>query len=234
VATTADIRQPLGKLLVDRGMMTEEELASALDEQSRSGRRLGEILVERRVISGPALANAIASQYGRIVKTEYGYGTGLKPVAPKTVGERLREAEARLTARESELAALRAELGTATRATAAEIAELRRTLDARESDLRAVEEQARLRKLRIDELVAVLDALSAELAALRPRAGEDPTRGHVLFVPAGPGYAVVPGDGPAPAVGSRLELGGCALVVSKLGRSPLPGDRRPCAYLQRV
>ena len=38
-------------------------------------------------------------------------------------------------------------------------------------------------------------------------------------------------------VGDELELadmGEARLVVSKLGRSPLPHDRRPCAYLQAL
>ena len=37
-----------------------------------------------------------------------------------------------------------------------------------------------------------------------------------------------PGD--VPEVGAELEENGLALVVTKVGPSPLPGDRRPCAY----
>jgi hypothetical protein len=35
-----------------------------------------------------------------------------------------------------------------------------------------------------------------------------------------------------PAVGATVEDDGKLLRVSKIGPSPLPGDRRPCAYTQ--
>ena len=56
---------------------------------------------------------------------------------------------------------------------------------------------------------------------------------HLLFVPAKRGYTLVHRDGPPPAHGSSLVVDGLRLTVTKLGRSPLPGDGRPCAYLQR-
>lgn len=55
--------RPLGKLLVERGFVTQAELDDALAEQ-HGDRRLGEILVERGVLSGPALARALAEQHG--------------------------------------------------------------------------------------------------------------------------------------------------------------------------
>src|SRR5579859_6145077 len=56
-------------------------------------------------------------------------------------------------------------------------------------------------------------------------------RSHLLFVPLPTGYAIVEHEGPAPAVGGEVEVDGRCLVVLKLGRSPLPGDSRRCAYL---
>jgi hypothetical protein len=35
-----------------------------------------------------------------------------------------------------------------------------------------------------------------------------------------------------PAVGSTVEANETLLRISKIGPSPLPGDRRPCAYTQ--
>jgi len=54
---------------------------------------------------------------------------------------------------------------------------------------------------------------------------------HVLFVWKTSGYELVEREGEAPAVGSVVELDGTTLQVTKLGLSPLPGDRRLCAYL---
>ena len=55
----------LGKLLVQKGLVKEDDLESALAEQGRHpGSRLGEILVGRGYLSGAALARALAEQHG--------------------------------------------------------------------------------------------------------------------------------------------------------------------------
>jgi hypothetical protein len=54
---------------------------------------------------------------------------------------------------------------------------------------------------------------------------------HLLFVWKPSGYELVVQDGEPPAVGSQVELDGNMLEVTKLAPSPLPGDRRVCAYL---
>jgi hypothetical protein len=57
--------RPLGKILVDKGFLNEEELGQALTEQTDSpDRRLGEILVAHGWLSGAALALALADQHG--------------------------------------------------------------------------------------------------------------------------------------------------------------------------
>ena len=53
---------------------------------------------------------------------------------------------------------------------------------------------------------------------------------HLLFLWSPSGYLLRTADGDAPEVGDELEDGGRTLVVSKVGASPLPGDRRACAY----
>jgi len=55
-------RRPIGQILVEKEAITEEQLAAALEEQERSGRRLGEILIESGKISWLLLARAIAEQ----------------------------------------------------------------------------------------------------------------------------------------------------------------------------
>ncbi|MDQ2983586.1 MAG: hypothetical protein M3R70_06655 [Actinomycetota bacterium] len=68
---------PLGEILVAAGLLTEPQLALALEEQKSSGKKIGEIVVERGFVSRGAIANALAEQHGSLLKTEYGFGTGL-------------------------------------------------------------------------------------------------------------------------------------------------------------
>jgi hypothetical protein len=56
---------------------------------------------------------------------------------------------------------------------------------------------------------------------------------YLLFVWKPSGYALEERDGEPPAIGAEVELDGDRQRVSKVGPSPLPGDPRPCAYLQK-
>jgi hypothetical protein len=58
--------------------------------------------------------------------------------------------------------------------------------------------------------------------------------GHLLFVWKPSGYELREQPGDVPAAGSEVEQDGVALRVTKVAPSPLPGDRRSCAYLVRV
>jgi hypothetical protein len=55
--------------------------------------------------------------------------------------------------------------------------------------------------------------------------------GHLLFVWKTSGYELREEMGDAPAVGAEVENDGRVLHVTKVAPSPLPGDRRLCAYL---
>jgi hypothetical protein len=55
-------RRPIGQILLDKQAITEEHLAAALAEQERTGKRLGEILIESGQISWLAFARALAEQ----------------------------------------------------------------------------------------------------------------------------------------------------------------------------
>jgi len=57
---------------------------------------------------------------------------------------------------------------------------------------------------------------------------------HLLFVWKPSGYELREEPGDAPAVGSDIEQDGERLRVSKVAPSPLPGDKRECAYLVRA
>jgi hypothetical protein len=56
--------RPLGRVLVDRGALAEAELEEALHVQRASGRRLGEILVQRGYVTSQALVSAVIEQHG--------------------------------------------------------------------------------------------------------------------------------------------------------------------------
>ena len=56
--------RPLGSLLADEGLLTREELEHALGEQERTGRLLGEILVDKGYVSGWTLTRVLAQQHG--------------------------------------------------------------------------------------------------------------------------------------------------------------------------
>jgi hypothetical protein len=58
--------------------------------------------------------------------------------------------------------------------------------------------------------------------------------GYLLFVSKPSGYELVEREGEAPAPGTEVEAGDLRFTVAKIGTSPLPGDARPCAYLQAV
>ena len=70
--------RPLGRLLVEQGLLTADDLERALAEQQVTGQRLGETIVKLGFVSGPELANALAAQYGIELTTETGFGTGLR------------------------------------------------------------------------------------------------------------------------------------------------------------
>jgi type IV pilus assembly protein PilB len=55
---------PLGRLLVERADVSDEQITSALATQSATGRRLGEILLSEGVISEQSLAGGLAAQFG--------------------------------------------------------------------------------------------------------------------------------------------------------------------------
>ena len=55
---------------------------------------------------------------------------------------------------------------------------------------------------------------------------------HLLFVSKPSGYELTEREGEPPVPGSEVEDGETRFVASKIAPSPLPGDERPCAYLQ--
>jgi hypothetical protein len=200
-------RQPLGELLLAKGLVAKEELELALEEQAETGRLLGAILVDRGCVSGPALAVALAEQNGVELHTEEGFGTGLW---------------AKIERRH------RSEQGAEDRAeNVVRIEPAPPPLEAvPDPDPQLEQLEAENRRLQ-DEI----ERLKGELT--RPKLVEAPEEpsSHLLFVPRASGYLLVERQGSPPEPGDDVALAEGSFVVSKLGRAPVPGERRVCAFL---
>jgi hypothetical protein len=89
----------------------------------------------------------------------------------------------------------------------------------------------------VDSVVMLLDEAPSPAPdleqAMVERPEEEVTEGHVLFVPAPAGYRLLERDGPPPAGSDVVELAEARYCVLRLGPSPLPGDRRRCAFLEQ-
>jgi len=75
-AQTRTVQEPLGTMLVRRGLLTAEQLEAALTEQKSSGDPLGKIVVALGFATPSIIAQALATQHGGLLKTEYGFATG--------------------------------------------------------------------------------------------------------------------------------------------------------------
>jgi hypothetical protein len=55
---------------------------------------------------------------------------------------------------------------------------------------------------------------------------------YVLFVWRPSGYELRDREGEPPALGDEVEEDEVRMTVTKVARSPLPGDKRRCVYVQ--
>jgi hypothetical protein len=157
------------------------------------------------------------------------------------VEEMLRHGSAELDARHTQLTALAAELRSREEA----VRELEQDLAVRKQELGAVELRRAAVERREQAAGERETALEQAAATLRKREREpagagrghgrvtqepEPTA-HRLFLGSNP-YRFVDRDGPPPAAHETVEVEGTVFVVTRVGLSPVPGDRRPCAYLE--
>jgi hypothetical protein len=111
----------------------------------------------------------------------------------------------------------------------AELARRREELGAVELKRAAVEARERALADREDELTRQGTDTAAPAAA---DAAESIPLPLLAFVP-GPGYSLRELESESLRAGETLTLDGAGYVVVRIGRSPLPGDPRRCAYLVR-
>lgn len=129
------------------------------------------------------------------------------------VSAELREAGARLSRRDQQVAMLEQEL----QALRTRIADRERRL----ADAAA-------------ELSDVQDALAERERTLEDSIAENPIAGHVRFIASPAGYSLYDSDEHCPGTGELVAIAGSHFLVARSGRSPLPGDARPCAFLVPV
>jgi hypothetical protein len=211
VEPAENVWRPLGELLVDKGLVTREELDLALAEQSESGRLLGAILVERGFVSGPALAVALAEQYGVELEAERGFGTGLwAEIDRRHRAGRGHEPETdNVVKLEPVPLPPRVEI-----------------VPDPEPDPELERLEAENRRLH-DEI----ERLRGEFTKLKLVESLEPATAHLLFVPSPARYALVEVDGPPPSEGAEVELEERLFVVAKVGPAPFPDEPRACAFL---
>ena len=148
--------------MVEHGLLREDELAIALAEQERTGKPLGEVIVELGLASAGAVGNALAGQYGAPFRSEYGFSVPLPNVASALRTTRLPETDARAQAAAGSETVLRqpdADAGQASREQSGPELEA-----AKEGAERARQELAELRE-QAHATGVETTALRAELAA---------------------------------------------------------------------
>jgi hypothetical protein len=217
VESAESVWRPLGELLVDKGLVTEVELAAALAEQSASGRLLGAILVERGFVSGPALASALAEQCGVELATQGGFGTGLWA----EIDRRHRAGRGRPESDDDNVVAFHPIRPPVLEAIPDPDPELERLAG---ENGRLQEELERVR----GEFASVVEASQPE-----PEPRPEPASAHLLFIPTPARYLLAERDGPPPEPGAEVGVSEAEgrFVVARVGRAPFPAEPRPCAFL---
>ncbi|HEY5057887.1 MAG TPA: hypothetical protein VII51_02610 [Gaiellaceae bacterium] len=191
-------RAQLGTLLVERGLLTEAQLALALAEQQTSGLALGEILIALGFVPAATIAQALATQHGSLLKTEYGFATGFgstmpagsltePPPAPAAPLEIVPAPPREVPAPAPLPVPVPIDLPPAAAAPAPVDAELERRLDAAVARVGALVAERDALAATLAEREASLEPLQAELAAARAE------------------LAAVPAERPAPALSVDAE-----------------------------
>ena len=251
--------RPLGRLLVEQGLLSANELELALAKQQETGLRLGETIVKCGFVSGPQLANALAAQYGIELMTETGFGTGLRseiqrrhesdrrrvvqlvptdaPDLDETVAVAIMErepdpAEPTLLAQLEEQWAKLAAAEAALAERESQLAELTQDKRLRDQEMRRLEQLNERLRAQIEEL-RLVPAEAAELVELVQAVPES----HLVFAQLDGRYELITCDGPPPAPSTPLtlpDLDEGTFVVKGRRSSPLPGDTRPCIVVERA
>jgi hypothetical protein len=83
--------KPLGELLVEQCWITPGDLERALEEQERTGRKLGQVVVDAGLVSVEELTTVLLEQCGIDISTQDGFGSGLRDELARRGRRRERE-----------------------------------------------------------------------------------------------------------------------------------------------
>jgi chromosome segregation ATPase len=173
----------------------------------------------------------------------------------------LREAAARLSQRdervatlEQELQALQTGIDERERRLADAAAELSGVRDALAERERTLEQERAIARTADNEiadwrrrsaglLLELASATADQKQFEAAQSGQDEVRvpedsiavdriaGHVRFIALPKGYSLSESEEPCSRPGDFVDIDGRHFLVARIGRSPLPGDARPCAFL---
>jgi len=81
------VDKPLGQLLIEKGILSKDQLEKALDVQRQKGGLLGQILVSLGYVDEKDIAQAITVQYGYpyLPLENYDFDTSLVKIIPENV-----------------------------------------------------------------------------------------------------------------------------------------------------
>jgi hypothetical protein len=98
--------------------------------------------------------------------------------------------------------------------------------------IRRLEQAAAAKAAQIERLERAVEHVDRPETPVSEAEAEPLGTTYLVFVSTPRGYALQRAWGDVPGPGGRVAIEGVERVVAKLGRSPLPGDGRCCAYLE--
>ena len=211
----------------------EEELDQALGEAMR---------LDSLVRAQTDDAQKLVRQIGELEEALAGESGSLE--AAESELERLRTDAARREEAFTEIEHQRADLERQLAEITAELVDERMKYATSEEERAAADHtltRERLARERLDtelfdlrgELNRVVARLAdAEAAAEAAAPAEETFADYVLFVPGESGYLLSEREGTTPEPGTLTEIEGTPFRVLKVGRSPLPADRRRCVFVE--
>jgi hypothetical protein len=236
----------LGDIFVERGFVTPQQLEQALERQRETGERVGEALVAQGSISKFELAGALAEQMSVLAELESSASEAPEATVvelatrleePVASAEREAEPEPVASPAPEPVASVEPELVASVEPelVASVEPELVASVEPElvasvEPELVASVEPELVASPELEPMPAPV-ILPTSLPSLEPKS----PFGWVAFASTTAGYRLVHLSGAIPMVGDTVEVPDVgALLVLRLGRSPLPGDQRTCVFLEQL
>ena len=236
-AANASLSEAQALLQADRERMASleqllEQREHELDEKTAS---LVQLAQEReQTETSMAAANASLSEAQALLQADRERMASLEQLLEQREHE-LDEKTASLV----QLAQEREQTETSMAAANASLSEAQALLQADRERMASLEQLLELREAELEHTTALeqelhsLRAHVVELEELETRRAATPPqpRSHLRLVALPTGYALSETPEPPPQVGELIGIDGKRYAVASSGRSPLPGDERPCVLL---